>query len=393
MMLYPPEKIKIKKKPEAVRGDMAFSVKPVQTKKDLKRFIKIPYTVYKNDPFWVPPLLYEEKRKYTADSNPMLEHCDYQHFMLYKNDNPVGRISGFINHVANENWGEKRGLFGSYECIDNKEGAQLLFQAVYDWLKSQGASLMQGPWGFSQECGLLIDNFNSSPMVMSPYNPSYYPDQFEFYGLHKAKDVFVYKIENGNSYNFPKKYGQVAHNIAKRYGVTIRSINFADMKNETKLLVKTANESTKDNWGYMVVSDQEADSLAESLKMIVDPDIIMLAEIKGKPIGYMIVLPDVNVILKKLKGRLFPLGLFKLKFGIKKIRDYRIWGLGMIPGYRRKAIDVLFYNRLYDVLAPKNPSCVEANYVLEDNMSMNNPIKKLGFKKANTYRVYEKSIQ
>ena len=158
-------------------------------------------------------------------------------------------------------------------------------------------------------------------------------------------------------------------------------------------MVQTANEATKDNWGYMVVSEKEAEGLAESLKMIVDPDIIMLAEIKGKPVGYMIVLPDVNVIIKKLKGRLFPFGIFRLKFEIKKVRDYRIWGLGMIPGYRRKAIDVLFYKRLYEVLAPKHPSCVEANYVLEDNMSMNNPIINLGFKKANTYRVYERKIK
>lgn len=370
-----------------------FSIQPVQTKKELKKFIKIPYALYKNDPFWVPPLLYEEKRKYTADSNPMLEHCDYQHFLLLEKDKPVGRITAYINHFANKNWGEKRGLFGAYECINNKKGAKLLFESAFNWLKKKGASVMQGPWGFSQECGLLVDNFNTHPMVMSPYNPAYYPEQFEYAGLKKAKDVFVYKYEDSDSYNLPQKYNQVVQDIAKRYGVTVRSINLKDMEQETKVLVRTANEATKDNWGYMVVSDKEAESLAKSLKMIVDPDIIMLAEIKGKPIGYMIVLPDINIILKKLKGRLFPLGIFKLTFGVKKIRDYRVWGLGMIPGYRRKAIDVLFYKRLCDVLAPKHPSCVEANYVLEDNMSMNNPIIKLGFTKAKTYRVYEREIK
>ncbi|MFO7888950.1 MAG: hypothetical protein R6V04_01275 [bacterium] len=372
---------------------MVFNVQPVQTKKDLKKFIKLPYELYKNDPYWVAPLLYEEKRKYTARFNPMLEHCDYQHFLLFKNGTPVGRISVYINHFANENWGETRGLFGSYECIDDKEGARLLFQSAYDWLKQKNAVVMQGPWGFSQECGLLIDDFHSSPMIMSPYNPAYYPDQLECSGLKKAKDVFVYKVDEAHSYTLPQKYSQFAKKIAVRYGVTVRSIDIKNIKQETKLLVKIANESTRDNWGYMMVSENEAEHLAGSLKLIVDPDIIMLAEINGKPIGYMIVLPDINIILKKLRGKLFPFGIFKLQRGIRNIRNFRVWGLGILPEYRRKAIDILFYNRLYEILSPKKPGYVEANYVLEDNMVMNNPIKKLGFTKAKTYRVYEKVIQ
>lgn len=371
---------------------MPFNIQPVKTSRDLKKFIQVPYNLYNNDPFWVAPLLYEEKRKYTQKYNTMLEHCDYQHFLLLDHNKPVGRISTFINHIANDNWGERRGLFGSYECIKNNEGAKLLFNAVYNWLKEKGIRSMQGPWGFSQECGLLIDSFNSSPMVMSPYNPPYYLEQFEFCGLKKAKDVFVYKIDEGYSYTLPEKYSQVAKRIADKYGVTVRSVDIKNMTVETKLLVKIANESTRDNWGYMMVSEKEAEHLAESLKMIIDPDIVMLAEVKGKPVGYMIVLPDINVILKKLKGKLFPFGIFRLKFGISKIRDYRVWGLGVLPEYRRKAVDVLFYNKLYEVLAPKRSRCVEANYVLEDNMVMNNPIKKLGFTKAKTYRVYEKDI-
>jgi len=239
----------------------------------------------------------------------------------------------------------------------------------------------------------LIDDFHSSPMIMSPYNPAYYPDQLEFFGLKKAKDVFVYKVDEAHSYTLPQKYSQFANKIADRYGVTVRSIDIKNIKQETKLLVRIANESTRDNWGYMMVSENEADHLADTLKLIVDPDIIMLAEVNGEPIGYMIVLPDINIILKKLKGKLFPFGIFKLQRGIKKIRNYRVWGLGILPEYRRKAIDVLFYKRLYEVLIPKRPAFVEANYVLEDNMVMNNPIKKLGFTKAKTYRVYEKVIQ
>ncbi len=374
---------------------MAFTIVPVKNRKELKQFIRFPYDHYRKDPLWVPPLFVEEKKKFIVSKNPMLEHCDYQLFLLLKDNRPAGRISAFIDRLAIEHWKSKTGLFGSFECIEDHEAAGLLLQAASGWLEERGMRVIRGPWSFaSQEWGLLVEGFDRPPMIMAPYNPRYYDDQMLYYGLRKTRDLLVYELDCRDGYRLPERFLKMSDSIEKRYGVTLRGINMKRLERDVKILVDIANESTRGNWGYIPVTDEEARDLSRSLKPIVDPEIVMIAEIKGKPVGYLIGLPDLNQILRGLNGRLFPFGFIKMLTGVRKIRHYRIWGMGVVPEYQRKAIDILFYKRLYEVLAAKKPfpALVEVNYVLENNMAMNNPINKMGFRKVKSYRVYEKTI-
>ena len=159
---------------------MAFRVKSVVNRRDLKEFIRLPYRLYKDDPVWVPPLLMEEKKKYAPKTNPMLVHCDCQLFLLYRDGEAVGRISAFVDRLALENWEDQIGLFGSYECIDDEEGSKRLLEAARAWLRDQGMTRMRGAWSFaSQEFGVLVEGFNSPPMIMAPYNPPYYNELIE----------------------------------------------------------------------------------------------------------------------------------------------------------------------------------------------------------------------
>ena len=354
--------------------------------------MRLPYRLYKDDAVWVPPLLMEEKKKYSPKTNAMLHHCEYQLFLLLKDEKPVGRISAFVDRAAVAHWKKKVGLFGAYECIDDIDGAMLLLGTARKWLKERGMECIRGAWSFaSQEWGTLIDGFNLPPMIMAPYNPPYYNEQMEAFGLTRVKDLLVYELDNRDGYELPERFVKLTDRISKKYGVTIRPVNMKRLEEDVKIIVDIANASTKENWGYVPVTDEEAKEIAKSMKMIVDPKIVMIAEAKGRSVGYLIVLPDVNTVLKRMHGRLFPIGWFRLLVGLRKIRQYRIWGLGVIPEYQRKAIDTLFYRRLYDVLSPKAER-VEANYVLEDNMAMNNPIRKMGFKESKRYRVYEMSL-
>ncbi|MBN2028886.1 hypothetical protein JW824_01460 [bacterium] len=373
---------------------MDYQVHFVKNNKDLKAFIRLPYWLYKhiNDKTWVPPLLIEEKKKYSK-TNPSLTHCDYQFFLLLKNGKPVGRICAFIHRHAVKQWKTPVGFFGSYECLDDREGSKRLLGEVRKWLRDRDMICMRGPWDFdTKEYGFVVKGYDQQPMMMAPYNPPYYNDQMEAFGLKKVKDLLAYELDLTDGYHLPSRFLKLTDRIAKRNRINIRSINMKKLENDVNILLKVANVSTYSNWGYVEVTDAEASAIAQSMKHIADPDIVMIAEIDSKPIGYLIALPDINILIKKMNGRLLPFGFIQLLIGRKNIRQYRIWALGIIPGYQRRAIDTLFYRRLYEIIIPKNPQRLEANYVLENNLAMSNPIQKLGFKESKRYRVYEMSI-
>ncbi len=373
---------------------MGYEIHHVKDNKDLRKFIRVPYWLYKqiNNKTWVPPLLVEEKKKYSK-TNPSLAHCDYKFFLLLKNGKPVGRICGFIHRNAVKQWKTPVGFFGSYECVDDEEGSQLLLDEVKKWLGDRNMVCMRGPWDFdTKEYGFVVKGYDRPPMMMAPYNPPYYNDQMEAFGLKKVKDLLAYELDLMDGYQLPERFLKLTDRIAERNRITIRSINMRQLQKDVGILLNVANVSTYQNWGYVEVADAEAKGIAQSMKSIVDPDIVMIAEVNDKPIGYLIALPDINTLIKQMNGRLWPFGFIQLLIGIKKIRQYRVWALGIIPGYQRRGIDTLFYRRLHEIIIPKKPQRLEANYVLEDNLAMSNPIQKLGFKESKRYRVYEMSI-
>jgi hypothetical protein len=371
---------------------MSYKINPVRSKHDLKSFIQLTYWLYRDDQNWVAPLRIEEKKKFRPESNAMLLHCEVELFLLYQNEKPIGRIAAFIDKLALEHWGEPVGLFGLFECIDNLEASRLLLEAARNWLCDKGMKTMRGPWSFtSQEWGVVIKGLDS-PMIMAPYNFPYYRMQIESFGMEKIKDLLVYELNYSEKYKFPERILKLTDQISNRGGVSIRSVSKRNLKEDVRIILELANQSVGHHWGYVPVTDKEAHEIANSMKMIIDPDIVMIAEVDKKPIGFLIVLPDINSIIKGLDGRLFPYGFFKLLFGLKKIKNYRVWAMGIIPTYQKKAIDTLFYRRLYEILSLKDIKKIEANYVLEDNMAMNNPILKMGFHHSKTYRVYELEI-
>ncbi len=371
---------------------MAFQVHAVKNDKDLKTFIRLPYELYKNDPNWVPPLLVEEKKKY-VQTNPSLAHCNYQYFLLFREGKPVGRICVFINRQAVDHWKSAIGSFGSYECMNDSNGSSILLSTAKEWLRERGMVCMRGPWDFdTKEYGFVVDGFNYQPMLMAPYNPFYYNSQMEAFGMKKVKDLLAYDLDFVNGYRLPERFIKFADRITKKHHVKIRSVDMKRLSKDVHIILDVANISTSQNWGYVPVTEEEGRAIARSMKSFVDPELVMIAEIKGRPVGYVITLPDINVIIKKLNGRLLPFGFVKLFLGRKNIRQYRIWALGIIPEYQRRAFDILFYRRLYEILMSKSPQKIEANYVLENNFAMSNPIRKLGLKEVKRYRVYELDI-
>jgi GNAT superfamily N-acetyltransferase len=365
----------------------------VQTPTDLKTFIDLPYQIYKNDPLWVPPLRDEQNGQFDHVRNPMLDHCDYALFLLWEDHKVIGRIAAFIDTLAVEAWDEPVGLFGYYECPLDEGASRLLLGTARDWLQQHGMKDMRGPWSFvSQEWGAVVEGFEPSPVVMAPYNPPYYNDQFLAFGLEKVKDLVVYYIDARQGYRIPERILTRTDRVAKRYGVRVRPVDMKHFDREVDTLIDLSNQSLIHNWGYSPVTDAEVRAMAHDLKPIIHPKAVIFAEDPhGKPIGFAIAIPDVNVILKGMSGSLFPLGWLKLLWGLPRLTQYRMFALGVIPEYHGRAIDSLIYRALYESCFNSNLR-MEINYVLEDNAPMNNAILKLGAKHLRRYRVYQMKV-
>ncbi len=367
---------------------------PVSSPRDLREFIELPYRLYRDDPNWVAPLRSEQAGQFDVQKNPMLEHCTYRLFLARHQGADVGRIAAFTDRLALDHWRQPVGLFGSFECEQNPQAAQGLLEAACAWLKSQGMEAMRGPWSFaSQEWGLVVEGFTPPPVIMAPYNPPWYNDFLTNFGLSKAKDLLVYYMDAGEGYQIPERILLLTEKIQKRYGVTTRTIDMRRLESEVLTIVDLANRSIADNWGFYPVTPAEGRAMARDLKDIIHPRGILLAEGPGgEPIGFAMAIPDVNLLLKGLDGRLFPTGWIKLLAGLPRLRQYRMWALGVIPEYQGRAIDTLLYRCLYEELySPRTR--IEVNYVLEDNERMNNALARLGAKPLRRYRVYEGDVK
>ena len=355
--------------------------------------MELPYRHYRHDPVWVPPLRSEQRAQFDPRRNPMLTHCTYRLFLLRDGRDVVGRISAFTDSLALQHWGQSIGLFGSYECVEDQTGSRLLLDAACSWLRERGMTTLRGPWSFaSQEWGSVVEGFELPPVLMAPHNPPYYNQQLEAYGLCKAKDLLVYCADFEEGYEIPPRYLTLTDRVAQRYGVVVRQARMNRLPEEVATILDLSNRSIGDNWGYYPVTEEEGQALAHDLRQILDPRAALIAEGRdGQPVGFALALPDINVLLRGLNGRLFPLGWYKLLRGVPRLRQYRMWALGVAPEYQSLGVDALLYRKLYEGLAALRPR-IEINYVLEDNVRMNNALRNLGARPLRRYRVYEMGI-
>jgi GNAT superfamily N-acetyltransferase len=369
------------------------NIRPVSSQSDLQVFMYLPYRLYQHNPVWVPPLRDEVRSQFDPVKNPTLEHCRLALFLLEDGGQVIGRITAFMDTLANDYWAQPVGLFGYYECPNDPAASRLLLDTAADWLRGQGMPAMRGPWSFvSQEWGAVVEGYEPAPVVMSPYNPPYYNQQFTEYGLDKVKDLLVYVIDAREGYRIPPRILTLTDKVSKRYGVKVRPLNMQHLDAEVDTLIELSNQSLANNWGYAPVTEAEVRAMARDLKPILHPKAVLFAEDpQGRPIGFAIAIPDVNLILKGLNGRLLPFGWAKLLWMLPRLRQYRMFALGVLPEYHGKGVDSLIYRALYESLFSPDLR-MEINYVLEDNGPMNNAILKLGARPLRRYRIYQKAL-
>lgn len=243
----------------------------------------------------------------------------------------------------------------------------------------------------NEECGLLIDGFDSSPVIMMPYNPRYYVDFFDRFGLKKGRNLLAYSLTKDQVP--PKDLQNKLEKIRERAGIVIRKINMSDFQGEIRRVKEVYNSAWSHNWGFVPMTDEEINHMAYQLKKIVDPDLVLFAEIDGKPIGFSMALPDINQALKKINGRLFPFGLLKLLWHSRKIDGVRVPIMGVVHEYQNKGIAAMFGVESFKVGTEKKGYVRgEMSWILEDNALMIRALERMGARIYKTYRIYEMSV-
>lgn len=380
---------------------MTLEIERVESKKQLKEFIKVPWKVYENDPYWVPWLYFERLEFFDKEKNPFFEHAEGDFFIARRDGRAIGAIAATLNHRHNEFHEENVAHFGAFEVVNDPEAAAALLETACNWARDRGTEKILGPANLSSndEWGTLIEGFDSPPVILMTYNPRYYIDFIEAAGFTKAMDLFAWnndavaRIAPGG---LPEKVIRVVGKVKERYGLTIRNINMKDWDNEVERIKAIYNSAWEKNWGFVPLTEHEIDHLADNLKPIVDPRVVFLVEKDGEVVGVSLSLPDVNQVLHKIRPgpSLISsyLGVARMLLNKRKTNRIRVFILGVLEEYRGKGVDALMYYETAQAAAPNGYEWVEASWILETNDAINRPIELFGSELYKKYRVYEKSL-
>jgi len=373
-----------------------FEVVPVETLADRKAFVGFQFELYRNDPLWVPYLRSERMEFTDRSRHPFFEHAEVAFFRAVRNSRTVGTIAAIRNDAYNEFHGERVGFWGLFDVIEEYAVAEALFDAARGWCKAQGLEVLRGPMSYStnEECGLLVDGFDRPPVVMMTYNPRYYPTFVERYGFTKAKDLYAYKLETSmfgpGGPGLPEKVRRVAEVAQKRYGVTVRKAELRRFKEELGRVKQVYNDAWSRNWGFVPMTEAEIDHLADGLRQFLDPDLLFIAEVDGRPVGVSVTLPDINQALIHIRdGRLFPFGWAKFLWYRRKVDALRVIIMGVIREYQLRGVDAIFYLKTLEEGARKGYRWGEMSWILEDNLPMRQAMESLGGTIYKTYRIYD----
>jgi GNAT superfamily N-acetyltransferase len=372
-------------------------IEQVTGKQGLSEFIEFPFKLYRGDPNWVPPLIEERRDFFDPQKNPFFEHARCQLFLARRDDEVVGTVAAVVNDNHNAFHEEKAGSFGFFEAVNDQAVADALLDAAEAWVRAQGMTVIRGPLNFStnDEIGTLVDGFDEPPMVMMTYNPRYYPALFEAHGYAKAMDIYAYVVDLAERLkNAPEKVFTVAEKAAQKEGIRVRKIDIKHLDQEVALLKEVYNQAWERNWGFVPMTEREIEHLANGMKPVLDPNLLLLAETSdGKPVGVSVALPDLHQALRwSGGGHMWPFGLLKFLWYRRKVDQCRLLIMGMVEQYRGRGADAIFYVETARSALAHGYKRLEASWILESNTMMNLILERVGATRYKTYRIYERAL-
>jgi hypothetical protein len=376
---------------------MTIEVLPVNDKAMLRRFIRVPSDVHKHDAAWITPLTMEREEAFSPKDNEFLRRAEVRFWIARRDGRDVGRISAQIDPLAQRPEAERVGHFGCLSADNDARVFAALVGAAEDFLSSRHVTRVLGPFSLSinEEMGLLVDGFNTPPMMLMGHDPPYASAQLEALGYRKEKDTFAYLLD------VEAPLRPAVRKLLDRPlppSVKIRRLNFKDYANDIRKMVDIFNDAWSENWGFVPITGEEADELAKRMRMLLDDRLVWFAEVDGEAVAFIVTLPNLNEAIRDLGGRLLPFGWAKLLWRLKRrrIKSARV----PLFGVRRKLAGTFLGSalplQLIGAIRPGNAifgfRSLELSWILEDNLPMRRILERLGARVYKTYRIYGKKI-
>lgn len=365
----------------------------VESKRKLMEFIKFPWKVYADSEHWVPPLIREQRRFFSL-ANPFFQHAEVEYYLARRNGKPCGRISVSVDRNYIDFHEEKMGCFGFLEMFDEYEVAKRLLDVARERLAQKGMQIMRGPFNFTtnHECGLLVDGFDTDPVMLSTYNPPYYRDLVEQYGLQKAKDLYSYNIIDPTAEIDMSYMRKIAEKAAENR-VIARKVNLKDMRGEIQRIKEVYNNAWSKNWGFVPLTEAEIDDFARHMKHLVIEDLAYIGELDEKPIGFLLFLPDYNVVAKKMNGKMGPIQLAQFRWHKHRIQKGRLFMMGVHRDYQRTGIAAAMMDVAFNKAVQRGFKVADYSWILEDNMPVRAILEFAGARIYKTHRIYETALK
>ncbi|MGK2955883.1 MAG: hypothetical protein ACSLFI_09475 [Solirubrobacterales bacterium] len=373
-------------------------IREVENRRDLKKFVRVPFSVHKDHPEWVPPLIIDRMQFLDRKKNPYYDHAEVKLLIAEVDGVPVGRISAQIDERWDEYRGGNDGQFGFFETINDPDVANALLDAGCEWLAGKGREKVYGPMDFTtnDEVGIQIEGFDIRPVILENCHQPYFMELVEANGFTKAMDLLVWHLEMGKlakGLEFHPDIMEAAQKSLDEEGIRIRSMKKSDMTAEVMRFHEVYNEAWGDNWGFVPITEDEAGYHAKMLKLVIDEDWAMIAEKKdGEVVGAALTLPDINQVMAKMKGRILPAGWLHYLAGRRKINNVRILALGVKKAYQHTGVAAALYVRHIQTCRPDKVMTGEAGWILETNVAMNRALEGMGGVVNKKFRIYEKTL-
>ncbi len=374
-------------------GPSSIQVRPVASWLDRRRFLHLPWSIYKGNPNWVPPTLWLERQLVGFSRHPFYESAKAHNLLAFKDGRPVGRLTAIINHSHNRKYSDKLGFFGFFESIDDVNVSSALFEAGFSWLRQQGMTAVRGPANpsLNYTCGLLTDAFDRPPIFQMTYNPAYYPALVEAAGFKKSQDLYAYEMRPELLAKIVDRYKPAVLSQLEGTNLVIRPFHAGKIRQEMELYLDIYNQSLEGTWGFAPLTPAEIRNIASDVRPLIIRELSVFAEIDGKIVGGVLAFLDYNKILAKLDGRLFPFA-YRLLTQRKSLDTARAMVLALVPGYQRSGLGIILLDDLMRPSTKWGISTWEFSWVLESNTKSRGSLERAGVGISKTYRMYDRPL-